>query len=57
MLDRIIKKEEKDSSIMPFYTQPIMPQAVFPSSTYNEKSWRITQQKGVSEDEAEASQE
>ena len=57
MLDRIIKKEEKDSSIMPYYTQPIMPQVVFPSSTYNEKSWRITQQKGVSEDQAEASQE
>ena len=52
MLDKLIKKEEKDS-IIPFYPQPILPQVVFPTNTYNEHTWRITQQKGVSEDEAD----
>lgn len=56
MLDKLIKKEEKDS-IIPYYTQPIVPQVVFSNPKYNEQSWRITQQKGVSEDEGDVSQE
>ena len=54
LLGKLIKKEERDGSIIPFYPTPIFPQVVFPNS-YNEETWRITQQKGVSEDEAEAS--
>jgi hypothetical protein len=57
MLDKLIKKEEKDCSFIPYQPHPILPQVVFPTGNYNEKSWRITQQKGVSEDEAEGSQE
>lgn len=49
ILDKLIKKEERDCSFIPYHPQPIFPQVVFPSG-YNEKSWRITQQKGVSED-------
>lgn len=54
MLDRIIKKEEKDSysSFMHFH-HPILPQFSTynpPPNNFNEKSWVITQLKGVSED-------
>lgn len=50
MLDKIIKKEEKENSIIQFSPAPILPQFTY-NSTFNEKSWMITQQKGVSEDE------
>jgi len=50
MLDRIIKKEEKDCSMIQFCHAPILPQFTY-ISAFNEKSWMITQQKGVSEDE------
>jgi hypothetical protein len=49
MLDRIIKKEDKESSIMHFSQAPILPQFTY-SNNFNEKSWMITQLKGVSED-------
>lgn len=56
MLDRIIKKEEKDpcNSFIHFH-HPILPQFTTytppPNNHFNEKSWVITQLKGVSEDE------
>jgi hypothetical protein len=51
MLNHIIKKEDRDSSIMQF-CHPIMPQFTYTApNNFNEKSWVITQQKGVSEDE------
>ena len=46
MLNHIIKKEEKDCSMMQFSYTPILPQFTF--NTFNEKSWMITHQKGVS---------
>ena len=49
MLDRIIKKEDKDCSMIHFYNTPILPQ--FTYNSFNEKSWMITHQKGISEDE------
>jgi hypothetical protein len=56
MLDRIMKKEEHNSSIIPFLTTPIVPQFVY-NSGFNEKTWMISQQKGVSEDEASQEEE
>ena len=56
MLDKIIKKEEKECSMIPLLPQPVMPQFLF-NHGYNEKTWRITQQKGVSEDEASHQEE
>jgi len=47
MLDKIIKKEEKDSSMIHFYPTPILPQFVY-NNGFNEKTWMISQQKGVS---------
>jgi hypothetical protein len=56
MLDKIIKKEEKDNSIMPFFPTPILPQFVY-NTPFNEKTWMISQQKGVSEDEGSQEEE
>ncbi len=56
MLDKIIKKEDKDNSMIPFLPHPIVPQFVF-NSNFNEKTWRITEQKGVSEDEGSREEE
>jgi hypothetical protein len=47
MLDKLIKKEEKDFSMIPYMPQPILPQFVF-NNNFNEKNWRITQQAGIS---------
>jgi hypothetical protein len=55
-LDKIIKKEEKDCSMIQFFPTPILPQFVF-NHAFNEKSWMISQQKGVSEDEDEEREE
>lgn len=49
LLDKIGKREEKEGSMIPLLPQPVMPQFLF-NHGYNEKTWRITQQKGVSED-------
>lgn len=48
MLDKIIKKEDKDCSMIPYLPHPILPQ--FINNSFNERNWRITQQAGVSED-------
>ena len=50
LIDRFIKKEEKDCSIIHFYPTPILPQFVV-NNAFNERSWMISQRKGVSEDE------
>jgi hypothetical protein len=41
---------------MPFLPTPILPQFVY-NTGFNEKSWMISQQKGVSEDEASQEEE
>jgi hypothetical protein len=47
ILDKIIKKEEKDNCMIHFFTTPIVPQFVY-NKGFNEKSWMISQQKGFS---------
>lgn len=54
MFDRIIKKDEKESTIMQFYQVPIAQNC---NPQFNEKSWAITQLKGVSEDERSPEEE
>jgi hypothetical protein len=39
-----------------FFPTPIVPQFVY-NSTFNEKTWMISQQKGVSEDEGSKEEE
>lgn len=56
MLDKIMKKEEHNNSIIPFLSTPIVPQFVY-NNGFNEKTWMISQQKGVSEDEASQEEE
>jgi hypothetical protein len=41
---------------MPFLPTPILPQFVY-NTGFNEKTWMISQQKGVSEDEASQEEE
>lgn len=50
ILDNIIKKDEKDVSIIHFYNTPILPQVLYKNQTNAEKGWMITQQNGMSED-------
>ena len=50
ILDNIIKRDEKDVSILHFYQTPILPQVVYKTKTNNDKVWMITQQNGMSED-------
>jgi hypothetical protein len=47
MFDKMIKKEDKESSIIHYSPAPILPQFTY-NPTFNEKSWMITQQKGIS---------
>jgi|688.fasta_scaffold996354_1 hypothetical protein len=56
MLDKIMKKEENYSSFIPFLATPIVPHFHY-NSGFNEKTWMISQQKGVSEDEASQEEE
>ena len=49
IMDRLTKKEDKEGSIMQIYHTPIVPQFTY-SNNFNEKTWTITQLKGVSED-------
>jgi len=51
ILDNIIKKDDKDSSVINFYHNPILPQVIYKSELKHEKGWMITQQNGMSEDE------
>lgn len=51
-----MKKEENNNSFIPFLSTPIVPQFHY-NSGFNEKTWMISQQKGVSEDEASQEEE
>jgi hypothetical protein len=50
IFDKIMRKEDKESSIMHFCQTPQLPQSPY-NNNFNEKTWAITHLKGVSEDE------
>lgn len=56
ILDKFTKKDDKDCSMIHYNPNPILPQFVY-NSGFNEKSWMISQQKGVSEDEGSQEEE